>query len=259
MSEEIIFSKYKNKGADYHYRQINKKNLMLFNAFFYARCNLLIKLILLISKDLLNKRKKIKILDIGCGDGVLFYLLSKKIKLNNFELYGIDYSEEAINIAKMKNPDVKFYVSNVYELPFEEIFFDIIVSSDVIEHLAKPKQMLKEITRVGKKGASCIISTPIKYTENVLDEMHKHEYFQKEFYNLINSLNAFHNIKIIESHRLLYYLLKHIKIRILSKDVFLFHYLINLISIFINKNPFMRLKRKHDTSQYNYMYAIAKI
>ena len=179
--------------------------------------------------------------------------------MNNIELYGIDYSEEAINLAKIKNPDVKFYVSNVYELPFEEDFFDIIVSSDVIEHLAKPKQMLKEILRVGKNGSSCIISTPIKFTEDVLDEMHKYEYFQKEFYNLINSLNAFHSIKIIESHSLLYYLLKYKKIRILSKDVFLFQYLINLISIFFNKNPFMSFKKKHDTSQYNYMYVVAKI
>jgi SAM-dependent methyltransferase len=41
--------------------------------------------------------KKINILDIGCGNGVLLYKLSKK----NFEnLFGIDYSIQSINLAK---------------------------------------------------------------------------------------------------------------------------------------------------------------
>ncbi|MGQ4876412.1 MAG: class I SAM-dependent methyltransferase [Promethearchaeia archaeon] len=256
MREEKKFNKYKILGPDYHYQQINKKNRGTFNSFLYARYKILIDLIIQELKKLQKENQLIKILDLGCGDGVLFYLLSRKIN-SNVQLFGIDSSEEAINIAKTKNPNVTFYISNVYSLPFENDYFDMVISSDLIEHLAKPIIMLKEIKRVAKKDGVYIISTPIRFTENLLDPLHSHEFFQKEFLHLLKK--EFKSVKIIQSHELLYYLLYNKKSKIFSKEIFIYRYLINLFSIYLNKNPFLKIKKKGDSSFFIYMYAIGKI
>ncbi|MFX0022756.1 MAG: class I SAM-dependent methyltransferase [Candidatus Hermodarchaeota archaeon] len=50
----------------------------------------------------MHKSDKFKLMDIGCGDGVLLYLISQKFKEYNLILYGIDSSKEALNTAKQK-------------------------------------------------------------------------------------------------------------------------------------------------------------
>ena len=79
-------------------------------------------------------------------------------------------------MAKKKSPQSIFKVTDLYQLPFEENYFDIVVSSDVIEHVLKPRKMLSEIKRVGKKNSFIIIGTPIRYTENPIDTMHQYEF-----------------------------------------------------------------------------------
>ena len=76
MKNEIEFLKYKKRGA-YHWDQISY-NLIKRNCFVKARYNYIIKLI----KKHFNKIDVTgkKIIDIGCGDGVLSYLLAKKTK-----------------------------------------------------------------------------------------------------------------------------------------------------------------------------------
>ncbi|MFX1504008.1 MAG: class I SAM-dependent methyltransferase [Promethearchaeota archaeon] len=195
MDKEIIFSKYKILGSNYHYRQINKKSLKEFNAYVFARYSLEIDLL----KKIINESKKQvnRILDIGCGDGVLIYLIAKKLKKKTIRLFGIDSSEIAIEVAKKKIPLAKFKVANIYDLPFKENYFDIIISSDVIEHVSEANKMLSEIRRVGKNNSYIIIGTPIKYTEKPIDNNHYHEFFPDEYKRLLD--NFFYGIK--KSHR----------------------------------------------------------
>lgn len=255
MSKEKEFNKYELQGPDYHYRQIEKKNRWTFNAYLFARYYIQLELIKKIIYKINNEI--IKILDVGCGDGVLFYLFKNKIKKKkNLELYGVDTSEIALKVAKMKNPGIIFRNANVYELPFESNYFDLIFSSDVIEHVSKPDKMLSEIKRVGKRNSFIIISTPIRFTEEHLDKNHYHEFFPEEFKTLLNKF--FTTLKIIKSHRLVYYLLYKKKSTIFGKTKYLYHNLINIISIYFNRNPFLKIKIS-DNEQYTYMFGIGKI
>lgn len=129
-------------GPDYHYKQIDKRNRGGFNAYLYARCQIFIQIILKLVLFLKKKVKNLKILDVGCGDGVLLYLLNKNINKDDFQLHGIDSSKLSLNVAKAKNPNVKFQKADVYDLPFVDNLFDLIVSSDVIEHLLFTDKML---------------------------------------------------------------------------------------------------------------------
>ena len=92
-------------------------------------------------KDVLNtiynvvhKKEKARILDIGFGTGVL----TKKLYDDGYEIYGIDFSERMIEIAKEKMPLAKLFQYDFSKgLPEEikNLKFDYIISTYAIHHL----------------------------------------------------------------------------------------------------------------------------
>jgi len=97
-----------------------------------------------------------RLLDIGCGDGTLGYFAKNKYK----EVYGVDISEEALKIAEKRGIIVEKVNLNEEKLPFENEYFDAVTCLDVIEHVFEPRDLIKEINRVLKRGGILIISTP---------------------------------------------------------------------------------------------------
>lgn len=96
------------------------------------------------------------ILDAGCGEGFTMEKLSKS-KIGE-KLEGIEYSKEAISFGRKLFPDLKFIHGSVYELPYKNNSFDLVICTEVLEHLEEPTRALKEILRVSKKYL--IISVP---------------------------------------------------------------------------------------------------
>lgn len=99
-------------------------------------------------------------LDIGMGVGNLEKkILDSKLDLN---LYGTDISSKAIEQVK-KEIKGNFFVSNIYNMPFANNFFNVIAVLDVLEHIYKKdnKKSLKEISRILKKNGGLIISVPL--------------------------------------------------------------------------------------------------
>lgn len=103
-----------------------------------------------------------KALDAGCGEGLIIEYLNKMNKLQKMgktiEFFGIDMSENAIDIARIKAPFATFSTGNVYTLPFPDNFFDLVICSEVLEHLKDPEIALKELGRVSKKDV--LVSVP---------------------------------------------------------------------------------------------------
>ena len=90
------------------------------------------------------ENKPLKILDIGCGKGVIINKLAKTFK--NIEFFGVDPVFENENIKK----------GSVYNIPFENEYFDIVMSFEVLQH-TYIEESLKEINRVVKKNGKIII------------------------------------------------------------------------------------------------------
>ncbi|MFX1383452.1 MAG: class I SAM-dependent methyltransferase [Promethearchaeota archaeon] len=254
MKSNTTFKKYEIKGSDYHFKQIDKKNRFTFNSFVYARYQIELKLISHILKN--RKSKFTKILDIGCGDGVILFLLYHKFKSYNLEIHGIDSSNIALEVAKKRLSNGFFRNTDLYNLPYEDDYFDLILSSDVIEHVSNPEKMLQEIKRVGKNASNVIIGTPIRFSELPLDENHYHEFYPNEFKDFLK--NFLKNVRLLQSHKLTYYLLYEKVSLIFKKEIQIYRYLINLLSIYLNINPFMKIKR-NDKDLYSYMFAIGLI
>ncbi len=223
----IEFQKYKTRGSGYHWEQVSK-SLRKRNIFVVARYELILSLIG-------DEMKGKKVLDIGCGDGVLSYLLANK----GANVIGIDNLKEVIKFAKerCKNlENLNFLVASTYELPFENDSFDYVVSSEVVEHLEQPDKMLSEVKRVWNQKGKVVITTPLKFTENPLDKMHYQEFFEDEFRKLLEKY--FEDIKIIKSHPLFWveFQNKAISRRSFNKI------LLNFLNLLLGVNPFLKTK-----------------
>lgn len=88
-----------------------------------------------------------KILDIGCGAG----LLSNALAERGYDVTGIDISKPSLEIAKRYNTaqnKVLYLCGNAYELPFVEGTFNVVCATDLLEHVENPRRVVEEASRV---------------------------------------------------------------------------------------------------------------
>jgi SAM-dependent methyltransferase len=97
-----------------------------------------------------------RVLDLGCDDGNKTLELGKQI--GTADLHGIEVVDERIKIAK--NNGVRVIKSDINKpFPYEDAYFDVVYSNQVIEHLSNTDNFVNEIYRVLKQGGYALIST----------------------------------------------------------------------------------------------------
>ena len=104
-------------------------------------------------------KKKIKLLDIGVGDAVYESLLSKKSQ-EMTQVYGIDISKEQLKRGKKYLKEAKVIDLNSEKIPYKDEFFDIVIASEILEHVFYPDRVLAEASRVLKKNGYLILTYP---------------------------------------------------------------------------------------------------
>ena len=99
------------------------------------------------------------LLNLGCGHGADFLPFCK-----NFELYGVDFSDEMIRLAQKYagkfNFQVNLAVADVCYLPYSNETFDYIISIATYHHLKREQQLtaFQEIRRVLKPGGTAFVT-----------------------------------------------------------------------------------------------------
>lgn len=100
--------------------------------------------------------KPAKILDFGCGTGVLQEQFEKKFDIVG---YGIDTAEEAINYCRKRGLS-RVKVFDGKKIPFKVSSFDLVTAIDVLEHIKDDLGVLKEMKRVLKRNGLAILLVP---------------------------------------------------------------------------------------------------
>lgn len=106
-----------------------------------------------------------RLLDVGCGDGIVAHFVKDKVKY----IYGVDNLQKDLQKAEKKGLETKFVNLDKDKLPYTANYFDAVTSLDVIEHVKDPDVHVQETYRVLKKGGILIISTPnIRFSDHLV-------------------------------------------------------------------------------------------
>jgi len=116
-----------------------------------------------------------KVLDAGCGGG---RHLSEAFRARGVSVVGIDLNKDdalkAHNTTKIMRHEGEdgggsalVMVSDVTSLPFADESFDIVICSEVLEHIPEHRTAIREIIRVLKPGKSLVVSVPRYLPERI--------------------------------------------------------------------------------------------
>lgn len=100
------------------------------------------------------RKRKGKMLDVGCGDGFHMFLFKKA----GYEVFGIEKNIDACETAKECGLNV--FCGDIIEAKYPDESFDIVRLIGVLEHIHNPVRYLKEIKRILKKDGEVIINCP---------------------------------------------------------------------------------------------------
>ena len=133
----------------------------------YHHTYLLSPLLEMLVKQQSTSQKKLRVLDLGCGNGSLSHVIAE----HGCEVVGVDTSAPGIAISSQSFPECQFIQADIYDLPDLNLLhsFDVVLAIEVIEHLLYPKELAKAAKRCLKPGGRLIISTPYHgYLKNLV-------------------------------------------------------------------------------------------
>lgn len=106
-----------------------------------------------------------RVADLGCGSGVI---LTEILTMRpSWSGYGLDISEASVSYArrlathKQVDGRAEFRAGNIDRLPYDDESLDLIVASEIIEHMPDPEQVVGEIARVLRPGGKVVVTMPV--------------------------------------------------------------------------------------------------
>lgn len=113
----------------------------------------------LVSYSGIASRKKVKAVEIGCGEGFSTQRLREFLP-SNIELRASEFVAELVPKAQKLNPGVKIIQESIYETSYADESFDLIFLLEVLEHLDYPDKALAELARILKSDGYLVLGVP---------------------------------------------------------------------------------------------------
>ena len=106
----------------------------------------------------LPQKPGLRVLDAGCGEGHLLETLHARYPANRY--FGVDYTEVALEKARQRCPFATLQRMDLSNLAFRDGAFDVVVITEVLEHVIEFEEVVAELLRVVGKGGVFIITFP---------------------------------------------------------------------------------------------------
>jgi len=98
----------------------------------------------------IGKVSREKVLEFGCGEGMLLQELKNR-NIYFKSLLGIDIRDDALMQASALHPEYLFEKKDIMKWDYQSNSFDLIIVSEVLEHLQNPDQVLERLIELSRK------------------------------------------------------------------------------------------------------------
>ncbi|MCP2519396.1 bifunctional demethylmenaquinone methyltransferase/2-methoxy-6-polyprenyl-1,4-benzoquinol methylase UbiE [Candidatus Aminicenantes bacterium AC-335-A11] len=191
----------------------------------------------ILKRKFLNHKSKIKILDLSTGTGDMMKALKREFS-KNAEIYGLDFSESMLEIARKKLNKLFLIQGDANKLPFYSDTFDIVVTAFGIRNFINFEKILEEIIRVTKRRGKIVFlefSKPTNY------------FFRKIYYFYLSRIVPQIGRLIAKNYGAYYYLYSsiwnfHSKERVISllsnaglKNIEVYSFTQGIVSLYIGE------------------------
>lgn len=131
----------------------------------------------------LDLKADCKILDVGTSTGTNIRML-EDLKFD--DVVGLDLSESAIEYCASKGFN-NVQQGDVLDIPFEDESFDLVLATDIIEHVDDDEKAMSELKRILRPGGILLITVPafmLLWGKNDEEGHHKRRYLAREVKSL---------------------------------------------------------------------------
>lgn len=146
------------------------------------------------------------VVDVGCGNGALIHFCARQ----GAEVCFIDRDEARLEKTreKVEASNARGYraiVSDCDPIPLEDNTGDLVICTEVLEHVPDPKKFLSELIRVTKPGGMLLLTVPDSRSESFVAATAPPQYFQEPNHIRIFTADDFRDLVLaagltIESH-----------------------------------------------------------
>lgn len=107
--------------------------------------------------DLLARRPFASLLDVGCGNALLLEMIDARFP--GKRLAGVDLSDVALSLNRRRLPHMEFFAADLAKDSLSS-GFDVVVCSEVIEHLDDPRGAIAKLALACAPGGRVVVTCP---------------------------------------------------------------------------------------------------
>ena len=126
--------------------------------FFKNRFEQVISAILKLQEEMNKSPQQIRILDVGCAQGNFSMTLAER----GFRVTAFDLRYHFLSYGRLKYEEghVLWVNGSLDHLPFQNGIFDVVLVTEIIEHVAHPEKLLAQLKKTARPSAFILVTTP---------------------------------------------------------------------------------------------------
>lgn len=141
-------------------------------------------------------RREDKILDVGCGNGSILRALKD---LGYSRLFGLELS--SVSVDRLSELGITMQHGKLPKIAFDDNSVDVVIASEVMEHILFHKRFLSEVHRVLKPGGQALIFVPNNCMGPISEPSHVRTYTKNSLQSLLGQFGEVRSMEIVtEEH-----------------------------------------------------------